>query len=163
MLKFYKEIVYFTLKIVGDKELAKDITQETYTRVNELLTKNMLKKDNIRAFLYKIAKNIALDEKRKDKRIVQIEYQEEDFFIPKIEQPDEILLKNDQYEQLIKIIDTLPNRSKEAFILHSIDGYSRKEIANIMGITVSAVEKHINRAIKKLQEKIYKNRNNFER
>ena len=54
----------------------------------------------------------------------------------------------------MKIVDTLPKRSKEAFIFHAIDGYSRKEIAQIMGISQNAVEKHINRAIKKLQEKL---------
>ncbi len=163
MVKYYKEIVYFTFKIVKDQELAKDITQEAYTRVSELLAQNKLEEDNIRAFLYKVAKNIALDEKRKDKRVTKIQYEEDNFFIPKIEQPDEITVKNNQYEQLLKIIDTLPTRSKEAFILHSIDGYTRKEISEMMGITVSAVEKHINRAIKKLQEKINEDRNKFER
>ena len=56
----------------------------------------------------------------------------------------------------MKVVETLPNRSKEAFLLHTIDGYSRKEIAFMMGISPNAVEKHIIRATKNLQEKLTK-------
>lgn len=152
MLEYYKEIVHYVFKLIGDKESAKDITQETYVKVIEL---NPNKEIN-RSFLYKVAKNIVIDESRKNKKISNIEYQEEIFSIPKDEQPDEIAIKTNQYENLMKIVDTLPSRSKEAFLLHTIDGYSRKEIASMMGISQNAVEKHIIRATKKLQEKLTK-------
>ena len=93
---------------------------------------------------------------RKNKKISQIEFQEEIYSIPKDEQPDEIVLETNQYENLMKVVETLPNRSKEAFLLHTIDGYSRKEIASMMGISPNAVEKHIIRATKNLQEKLTK-------
>ena len=35
MLKYYKELVFFVQKLVGDKELAMDITQETYSKTLE--------------------------------------------------------------------------------------------------------------------------------
>lgn len=152
MLEYYKEIVHYVFKLIGDKESAKDITQETYVKVIEL---NPNKEIN-RSFLYKVAKNIVIDESRKNKKISNIEYQEEIFSISKDEQPDEIAIKTNQYENLMKIVDTLPSRSKEAFLLHTIDGYSRKEIASMMGISQNAVEKHIIRATKKLQEKLIK-------
>lgn len=152
MLEYYKEIVHYVFKLIGDKESAKDITQETYVKVIEL---NPNKEIN-RSFLYKVAKNIVIDESRKNKKISNIEYQEEIFSISKDEQPDEIAIKTNQYENLMKIVDTLPSRSKEAFLLHTIDGYSRKEIASMMGISQNAVEKHIIRATKKLQEKLTK-------
>ena len=79
---------------------------------------------------------------------------EETYSIPKYEQPDEIVIEDNQYKNLMKIVNTLPSRSKEAFIFLVIYGYSRKEIAEIMGISQNAVEKHITRATKKLQEKL---------
>lgn len=152
MLAYYKDIFNFVTKLVGDKESAKDITQEAYTKCIEL---DSIKEIN-RSFLYKVAKNIVIDESRRNKKISQIEFQEEIYSIPKDEQPDEIVLETNQYENLMKVVETLPNRSKEAFLLHTIDGYSRKEIAFMMGISPNAVEKHIIRATKNLQEKLTK-------
>ena len=152
MLVYYKDIFNFVTKLVGDKETAKDITQEAYAKCIELDSN----KEINRSFLYKVAKNIVIDESRKNKKISQIEFQEEIYSIPKYEQPDEIVLETNQYENLMKIVETLPNRSKEAFLLHTIDGYSRKEIASMMGISPNAVEKHIIRATKNLQEKLTK-------
>ncbi|QKF68336.1 sigma factor, ECF family [Arcobacter venerupis] len=152
MLVYYKDIFNFVTKLVGDKETAKDITQEAYAKCIELDSN----KEINRSFLYKVAKNIVIDESRKNKKISQIEFQEEIYSIPKDEQPDEIVLETNQYENLMKIVETLPNRSKEAFLLHTIDGYSRKEIAFMMGISPNAVEKHIIRATKNLQEKLTK-------
>lgn len=152
MLVYYKDIFNFVTKLVGDKKTAKDITQEAYAKCIELDSN----KEINRSFLYKVAKNIVIDESRKNKKISQIEFQEEIYSIPKDEQPDEIVLETNQYENLMKIVETLPNRSKEAFLLHTIDGYSRKEIAFMMGISPNAVEKHIIRATKNLQEKLTK-------
>mgnify|MGYP003588966001 CR=1 FL=1 len=152
MLVYYKDIFNFVTKLVGDKESAKDITQEAYAKCIELDSN----KEINRSFLYKVAKNIVIDESRKNKRISQIEFHEEIYSIPKDEQPDEIVLETNQYENLMKVVETLPNRSKEAFLLHTIDGYSRKEIAFMMGISPNAVEKHIIRATKNLQEKLTK-------
>lgn len=154
MLEYYKEIKYYVFKMVSDKDIAKDITQETYAKVVELSYYEKLKSNNLRAFLYKIAKNIVIDQSRKNKNTSLLPYEEERFSIPSYEQPDEIVVENNQYENLIQIVNTLPPRSKEAFILHTIDGYTRKEIADMMNISVSAVEKHIIRATKKLQEKL---------
>ena len=154
MLKYYDELVYYVQKMVGDKESAKDITQEAYTKLVEHEQKKQVDYDNIRAFLYKIARNIVIDNVRKTKKVTQIEYEENDFISPKKEQPEEIVVQDNYYKNLMKMVDTLPSRTKEAFILHTIDGYTRKEIASMMGVSISAVDKHIARATKKLQEKL---------
>ena len=152
MTKYYNELVYYVQKMIGDKDKASDIIQETYIKTLEK-SKN-LEIENTRAFLYRVAKNIVIDKIRKNKKITNIDYAESVFVSPINEQPDEIVIANDDYENLIKLVDALPLRCKEAFVLHNIEGYSRKEIAIMMEITVSAVEKLIIRATKKLQEKL---------
>ena len=56
----------------------------------------------------------------------------------------------------MQIINDLPQRAKEAFILYTIDDYSRKEIAQILGISSNAVEKLIKRATIKVEEELEK-------
>ncbi len=92
--------------MVGDKEEAADIIQETYTKAIEKSKQLNIK--NERAFLYKIARNIAIDQSRKNQRREFIVYEEDDFTIPKNEQPDEIILENVKEEILLEALDSLP-------------------------------------------------------
>lgn len=152
MLQYYKEIKYYIQKLVGDKEYAVDLVQETYTKVIASSRNKTIK--NERAFLYKVAKNTVIDESRKQKSAQNIIYEEEEHVAPRQEQPEEIVFKDNRAVYLQTIIDTLPSRSKQAFVLHVIQDYSRQEIADIMGISTNAVQKHITRATEKIKEKI---------
>jgi len=152
MLDYYKELLYYVQRMVGDKDQAKDVIQETYSRAIEVNTRTHI--NNQRAYLYKMARNIVIDEVNKNKRISKLEYEENSHIIPQEQQPEEILINENQEELLMNIIKTLPSRSQQAFILYTIDGLSRKEIALKMGITSNAVEKHITRATIKIQKKL---------
>lgn len=154
MLKYYDELIYFALKQVGDKEKAKDIIQETYSKVLEI--KEKFKINNERAYLYKIAKNIVINEALQNQKLQTTIYEENIHLSPISEQPEEILIQEDQEKIFMQIINDLPQRAKEAFILYTIDGYSRKEIAQILGVSSNAVEKLIKRATIKVEEELEK-------
>ena len=154
MLKYYDELIYFALKQVGDKEKAKDIIQETYSKVLEI--KEKFKINNERAYLYKIAKNIVINQALENQKLQTTIYEENIHFSPISEQPEEILIQEDQEKVFMQIINDLPQRAKEAFILYTIDGYSRKEIAQILGVSSNAVEKLIKRATIKVEEELEK-------
>lgn len=152
MLECYHELIYYIQRMVGDKEKAKDIIQEAYSRMFEVSKTTPI--DNKRAYLYKLARNIVIDQSRKEKNAVQIEYEEEEHSIPQEQQPDEQISKASQQELLLKILYSLPEKNQQAFILHVFEGYSRREIALKMGISTAAVEKHIIRASEKIKEKL---------
>lgn len=154
MLKYYDELIYFALKQVGDKEKAKDIIQETYSKVLEI--KEKFKINNERAYLYKIAKNIVINEALQNQKLQTTIYEENIHLSPISEQPEEILIQEDQEKIFMQIVNDLPQRAKEAFILYTIDGYSRKEIAQILGVSSNAVEKLIKRATIKVEEELEK-------
>lgn len=154
MLKYYNELLYFAQKQVGDKEKAKDIIQETYSKVLEI--KEKLEINNERAYLYKIAKNIVISEALENQKMPSTEYEENSNISPIYEQPEEVLIQEDQEKIFMQIIEELPQRAKEAYILHTIEGYSRKEIGNMLDITSNAVEKLIKRASLKVEEELAK-------
>ncbi len=153
MLKYYKELVFFVQKLVGDKELAMDITQETYIKTLEKSKEMFI--ENERAFLYKVARNIAIDLSRKDKNRVFIAYEEEDYCCQKKEEPQEIALEEYKQELLLKALDTLPKHLKHVFVLHVMEGYSKKEIASMMNLNINSVQKYIINATAKLTEYIH--------
>ncbi|CAM3400998.1 RNA polymerase sigma factor [Arcobacter aquimarinus] len=154
MLRYYNELLYFAQKQVGDKEKAKDIIQETYSKVLEIKDKYEI--SNERAYLYKIVKNIVIKEALENQKIESTEYEENSHISPTYEQPEEVLIIEDQEKIFMQILEELSPRAKQAFILFTIDGYSRKEIAEILNITSNAVEKLIKRATIKIEEELAK-------
>lgn len=154
MLRYYDELLYYAQKLVGDKEKAKDIIQEAYIRVLE--SKDKYEIENQRAYLYKIAKNIVVKEALENQKLQTTLFEESLHFGPTCEQPEEIIFQEDQEKIFMQIIEELPQRAKEAYILHTIEGYSRKEIGNMLDITSNAVEKLIKRASLKVEEELAK-------
>lgn len=63
-------------------------------------------------------------------------------------------LSNLAYEDLIKHLDYLPPIRKRVFYLSKVEGYSNKEIAAQMNISVKTVEDHMTKALKKLRSSI---------
>uniref|UniRef100_F4C868 RNA polymerase, sigma-24 subunit, ECF subfamily n=1 Tax=Sphingobacterium sp. (strain 21) TaxID=743722 RepID=F4C868_SPHS2 len=63
-------------------------------------------------------------------------------------------LSNLAYEDLIKHLDNLPPIRKKVFYLSKVEGYSNKEIAAQMNISVKTVEDHMTKALKKLRSSI---------
>ncbi len=154
MLKYYDEISYFIQKLTGDKNLAKDLTQDTYVKV---LQNNSSLEDTLpKAYLYKIAKNLVIDKVRKDKLLTQVHYEEDKCSIPLHDMPDEIVIQENRKEKLKKCIQNLSSQNKKAFVLYYYKGYTRIEIAELMQISRNAVEKNITRATLKIKEQMKK-------
>lgn len=152
MIQYYQELVYYVQRMVGDRDKAKDIIQEAYSRL--LYVNKNSNIDNERAYLYKTSRNIVIDQSRKEKSSSETLYEEEEHSIPQEEQPQEQVVQSNQYEQMMKIVQSLPPKCQQAFILHVIEGYSRKEISSKMGISIAAVEKNILRASEKIKNKM---------
>ncbi len=117
-----------------------------------------------KAFLFKIAKNVALTEVRKDSRSPRGYLKDVDD-ISQILDEDQATAEDwlDGRKKLIlfsKAVAQLTPRCREAFLMRRIDNLQYKQIANRMDISVSAVEKHVTtgllRCNKYLREQGYK-------
>lgn len=152
MTKHYKNLLYYIQRMVGDKEQAIDIIQETYAKALEKARDIEIK--NEKAFLYKIARNIVIDQARKNQIREIVTYEEEDFSIPKNEQPDEIVLENVKEELLLEALNNLPKHLKQVFVLHVFEGLEKKDIAKMMNLNLNTIQKYVINATAKLTEYI---------
>lgn len=149
MVGYYKEILLYVKKMVSDKNSATDITQETFARVINANKSSQI--ENERAFLYRVAKNIIIDQGRKKSKNKEISYEEEEHASGTYETQDDYE-KHKQNVLLKQAIQKLPKQRRQVFILYMIDGYSRKEIASMLDITVNAVDLNISRATTSLKK-----------
>ncbi|WP_120077633.1 RNA polymerase sigma factor [Aurantiacibacter odishensis] len=68
--------------------------------------------------------------------------------------PERILQGKDELRQLEKVLAELPPRTRTVFLLHRFEGFKYREIAKRIGVSVSAVEKHIANAARHLAERM---------
>jgi RNA polymerase sigma factor (sigma-70 family) len=100
-----------------------------------------------RAYLYRMADNLMLDRQRSAQRRARREGAWlEDSTNPAARATDHLLIAQEQLRQVGAALATLPLRTVEIFRRFRIDGERQKVIAADLGISVSAVEKHLQRA-----------------
>lgn len=124
-----------------------DIVAESLARAFD--TKDFARVTGGRAYVFRIARNLIIDQARRDK-IVSFE-QLADFDLIASDQNAEARLEaRDELRRLEAIVDTLPIQCRRAFILRRIYDKPVAEIAEEMGLSVFTVDKHIARATAKV-------------
>lgn len=130
------------------RERAKELVQETFLRFwNQLLGGTNIK--NARAFLYRIANNLIIDESRK-KRAVSLDIiLEEEGLEPADSRPGPA--EHLDFRMVLKIIEQLDNKYRDVVIMRYIDDLSPREIAEVVEETENNVSVRIHRGVEKLR------------
>jgi RNA polymerase sigma-70 factor (ECF subfamily) len=135
----------------SDREVALDLLQDTFIKTWQYLQDGK-EIENIRAFLYKVAKNLIIDYRRK-KRGVSLEAITDTGVDFKEEKDgDEIVSDNFDKEFVRKKLDELPDEHREILLLRYINEMSIKEMADTLNITANNVSVKIHRAVEKMKE-----------
>ena len=125
----------FALSILKDSHLAEDAMQEAFVR---LLGQNRLPdSEKIQAWLYRVVRNICYDILRRRKQEAT-------------EVPTAAAPREGNWE-FIELISPLPRKEQEILALRFIGGFSHKETAGIMGMTLHGTKKRYERAIQSLR------------
>ena len=134
----YADGVYrFILKSVKDSDKAKDIVQESFTRMWEKV--NDITYAKAKSYLFTAAYHTMIDTFRRDKRLTVFE-----------EAPIQDMTTENQYSDLKEIlneaIDQLPAIQKSVLLLRDYEGYSYEEIGRMCDLNESQVKVYIFRA-----------------
>jgi RNA polymerase sigma-70 factor (family 1) len=161
LVALYQERVFNTaISMVQDHGMAEDITQETFIMVyKSILSFN--EKSSMSTWIYRITVNKCLDHLRaanRKKRAGIFSGLFSDSATPpeqpNFEHPGVQLERREQARYLFAAIETLPHNQKIVFVLAHIEELSQKEIAEIMNLSVKAVESLIQRAKVNLRKKL---------
>lgn len=166
----YQDLVYNTaVGIVQNSEDAEDVAQEVFIQVYRSI--DQFKGDaRLSTWIYRITTTKALDHIRSRKRKKRFAFITS-LFGPNDElvhepvdfqHPGVTLDRKEQAALLFRMIEQLPENQKVAFTLHKTEELSYQEIADVMQLSVSAVESLLFRArqnLRKLLEKYYQQNN----
>jgi RNA polymerase sigma-70 factor (ECF subfamily) len=146
----------------ADPADAEDLMQDLWVRIG---AKAQGPIGNARAYLFRMANNLVLDAQRARQRAMMRDRgwltAESEGDLPLDQRPDsaadaETLLARQQEVRLLNdAIDALPQGAGRALRLHRIEGLPHAEVAQIMGISRSGVEKHLAVALRHLRQKLH--------
>lgn len=151
--RYYRELLNFLAHKVRDRDVASDLAQESYARVYAAERSGTLVRDP-RALLYRTARNLLTDRYRRDASAAQFlgvdsaELEPDAQQGPAVHEPEVALATRQHFERIAQVVDGLPPRCREAFILVKFDGLTHAETAQRMGISVKTVEMQIQIALR---------------
>lgn len=149
---YAKPLYYFLLKMSGSSHLAEDLTQETFVRATVSLS--FYEQEDVRAWLFKVARNAYLDEWRKRQRRKWVPFA--DYLFSKNEMispyglPEEEVLLEEEKEDLLNLLGYLPEQYRTIIYLREYETFSYEEIQETLDMSESQVKVTLHRARKRL-------------
>ena len=130
-------------RIVGNRAVAEDVAQDVFVKLHD---RALGPTDH--GLLFRTAQNLALDHLRAQRvrdahaRTALPEQHIEDQPLP-----DHVMDGRQRLHALLAALKALPPRTQQIFLLNRVDGLSQLQIAKVLGLSVSTVEKETIRAL----------------
>jgi RNA polymerase sigma factor (SigM family) len=147
---YAEALYYYLLRLSGSPSLAEELVQETFYRATVSLT--FYKHEEVKPWLYKVARNTYLDEWRKRQRWKWVPFFEKDEMTSPYGVPEVNVVNKENSEELNELLNLLPENYRTIIYLREMADFSYEEIRDAMELTESGVKVTLHRARKKLQQ-----------
>lgn len=149
----YKESVFriclgFSKDPWDAEELAQDVYLRAYQKIETLKDPNL-----VRAWLFRIAKNICIDRARKNRSKRPHELNPNSLLIER-KTPESLLCDQERLQILKKVIRQLPAKLKEVLVLRAYAQLSYREISSVLKIKEGTVMSRLNLARQAVMDKM---------
>lgn len=148
--KYYVRFYNFVFNLTKNSQAAEDIIQNVFMKI--WINRASLRPDqSIHNYIYVLSKREMLNHIRDRKAYVQVER------LVMAEQPseevtDQSMSLKELDERIRRFIADMPEQRRKVFILSRYRGLTNKEIAEMMGLSVRTVDRHINLALTSLKK-----------
>lgn len=149
----YGDLLRHITRRLGKDIDADDVLQDTFLRVHSIPADADIKSP--RSYLFRVANNLAMDHIR-SRRAQNRHFGATEIFdsIDESPSPERVADYRQRLALLEKAIAELPDRQRQVFLMHKYDGLSHSEIARELGITKSAVEKLVMKALAHCRDRL---------
>ncbi|WP_455592542.1 RNA polymerase sigma-70 factor [Bacteroides sp.] len=150
---YYPRLRGYAIRFIDDEETVRDIIQECFLRFWE--KRGLLSAISVTSLLFAMVRNsclnylkhLSLVEKYQIEYLAKIDGEERLYYADFSLDAEHKLLYTELQEQVNIVINQLPDRAREVFVLSRFKGLKNREIAEELQISVTAVEKHISKAL----------------
>jgi RNA polymerase sigma-70 factor (ECF subfamily) len=147
----YAESIYrYAYRFVGDASLAEDLTSEVFLKLLQVLGTSRAPREQLQGWLYRVARNLAVDWFRRQAKGVSFSLNEE--LTPGGASPATRLERQQLHERLREAISKLTPSQQQVIVLRFGEGRNIREIGHLMGKSEGAVKLIQYRAMKRLRK-----------
>jgi RNA polymerase sigma-70 factor (ECF subfamily) len=141
------DLVLFLAARLKSLILAQDLAQELYLKLSQFEDGEAI--SNKRAYLFRMAANLAIDHLRGESRRAALLAEAQSFLGTRnaVATPEQELIARDQLARLERAMAEMPPLSRRIFYLSRFEEKSQREIAEIVGLSPTAVFKHIRKVL----------------
>ncbi|MEZ9595197.1 RNA polymerase sigma factor SigZ [Shewanella sp. 10N.261.52.F9] len=143
-LKHKEQLRHYVLKNIDDKDAVDDILQEVYIKASAKLHQ-LNSRDSLKSWLYRITHNVIMDFYRSRQAFDELP----DTLVDEIE---ELAAVQKMAECLRPMFDCLPEKYREPMLLSELDGLPQQEVADKLGMSLSATKSRIQRGRVKFKD-----------
>jgi len=133
---------------------AEEITQETFLRLYRHLHSGG-GEVNLRGWVFRVAHNLGINELKRRRHVVSVSLEQWSEVVKpetaKSATPEELFQRREKITRIHAAIATLSEQQKECLYLRA-EGFRYREIADVLGVTVSTVAESLRRAVRKLSK-----------
>ena len=126
-----------------------DVIQESFERL--MRRKTFVDVRDLNAFLWRTARNLVLEFKRKKSTHLKYDFEVEQIFFPlrgENSSPESIYSAKVELETFNQALADMPPKRRRAFVLNKVEGLTVSAVARRMGISRTPAEKHVTKAMK---------------
>lgn len=150
MRRYSRPLLAYSTKIVREVDLAEEVVQETFVRIWTNRTR-LRHGDAVKSYLFRTARNLSLSIARHR----EVRRRTEPEMRLALQRPTPSALEALEMEQLNQalatVLERLPARRRQAFVLVRVEGLSLGEVAEHMGLSRQTVANHISLALRDLE------------
>ena len=149
----YVDVVFrYVLFRVGDRELAEDVTSETFLRALRKITSITYQGRDVGAWFVTIARNLVLDHVKSSRYRLEVTTAEVDDSRPVEGGPEQQVLAGATRDALLQCVSQLGDDQRECIVLRFLQGLSVAETAAVMERNEGAVKALQHRAVRRLAQ-----------
>ncbi len=142
---------YF-LRRGASPDVAEDMVQDVYVRLAGRASRSEIK--NPEAYLMQTASSVwadSLRKKRSRNEKFHVEF-EDSAHSPEGFSPEYVLESRDELKRFLRALEELTPRTRQIYLLCRMDGMKRRDVARRLGISESAVDRHLMKAVKMIDQ-----------
>ena len=142
---------------VYERERAVELVQDTFMKTWEVVSAGEEIR-NIRAYLYRVAHNLIVDEarRRKIRKSVSLDELREDTGFDPGHDERPIIDRRMQGDEAMKLLMELSSEDKEVLVMRYVDELEPREISTVLNVSPNVVSVRLHRALKRLKELVSK-------
>ena len=153
---YYPRLRNFALHFIADADAVDDIIQDAFLQLWNKRT--AITQISIQSLIFTMVRNGCLNYLKH--QAIEQDYQnytesrlagnEQLYYSDMLGNPDQQLIMKELQQQIDAVLDSIPERSREVFLMSRNEGLKNREIAEKLNISIKVVERHIGRALKAL-------------